>query len=71
MCVCVCYFLSQHVLTRHNLKPCKKKEKKRGCVWRKWVFINRMTAYFRASGAERDMKVKLTNSEILRVKSLE
>lgn len=39
---------------------------------KKKVFINRIiTAYFKADGAERDIKTKLTNSEIIPVKSSE
>lgn len=39
---------------------------------KKCVFINRIiTAYFKADGAERDIKAKLTNSEIITVKSTE
>lgn len=54
-------FLFMSFSTPFDKAPLQKKEKK--------VFINRIIiAYFKASGAERDIKVKLTNSENITVK---
>lgn len=48
-------------------QPKKKEEKKKK---KKRVFINRIiTACFRVGGVERDIKAKLTNSELIIVKS--
>lgn len=63
----LCIYLLQHLLTNLNLK---RRSKKKGKKREKRVSINRkIRAYFRAAGVERDIKAKLTNSELIIVKS--